>query len=372
VRFRQSGFDVQNLSSRKPKDLETRQLKFDEKPALLAFLRRIYGNDSRHANEDFWNWHFPQSPFADNGNLPVWVALDGSKVVGLLGANEVRLNVAGREMRAIWILDLLIDPAYRRRGLAKRLALLAADFCPIVLGTNTAEQHSTELLLGLGWRHVLNLRRHRAVVTPSALLPRQVPKAVGQAADSIYGKFRRERSTGTQFRFFEVERFDERFDGLAERVRSQWPCFISRTAENLHWQYRAQPRKSFKVFGALYDDELVGYIVLYFRRPTADGRISKGAITDICYRRDFGTALIDRLIAAGLFEARRERVGVLVADSSDSELAGRLSAVGFSLSKGPLQLLVRSQEDLPELYDPTAWFLTRGDSDISIFEEPNR
>jgi hypothetical protein len=44
---------------------------------------------------------------------------------------------------------------------------------------------------------------------------------------------------------------------------------------------------------------------------------------------------------------------------------------GFNRVKNPLQLLVKSNENQTALYDPKNWFVTRGDSDTSIFEHPN-
>jgi hypothetical protein len=48
-----------------------------------------------------------------------------------------------------------------------------------------------------------------------------------------------------------------------------------------------------------------------------------------------------------------------------------LKFFGFGRVKSPLQLLVKSNERREILEDTNQWLVTRGDSDTSVFEQPN-
>ena len=58
-------------------------------------------------------------------------------------------------------------------------------------------------------------------------------------------------------------------------------------------------------------------------------------------------------------------------DVIDKKIEAQLKFFGFSRVKSPLQLLVKSAEHQEILTDANGWFVTRGDSDASIFEQPN-
>ena len=349
--------------------MEVRQLKLEEKPTLLRFLRRSYGAASRHGNEAFWDWHFLEAPYADRNDLPVWVALDGAEVVGLLAAVEVRLMVEGEERRAIWILDLLIDPSYRRRGLAKKLALLSAEFCPIVLGINTAAQHSTELLLALGWQHVGNLPRYRAILNPGSALPSSVPRPLRQFANAALRRDKAAASRSVDIR--PVSGFDATFDALCHEASRQRPCSVARRSELLAWQYEKQPWKRFDILGAYVDGRLAGYAVLFFRKADEHGLIRKAAITDLCYLPENSEPVLSALLSESRLLASERGAGTLVTDLMDAAAGESLVKAGFRSAAGPLQLLVRAGAGAELLYEAGNWFVTRGDSDTSIFEEPN-
>lgn len=50
------------------------QMELSDKAAVLTFLRKMYPDSPRQCDEHFWNWHFPESPYCDPNNLPIWLA----------------------------------------------------------------------------------------------------------------------------------------------------------------------------------------------------------------------------------------------------------------------------------------------------------
>jgi len=355
--------------------MQIKQFDLSEKNALLSFLKTAYPDNPRQSNVDFWEWHFPKNPFAETGDLPIWIATDAGEIVGHLAAIPVKLKVGEKQKNAIWILDLVVRPDYRRKGIAKKLVSAAEQFCPVGLGINTAEQHAAALLESLGWRIISKIPRYNKLLFPGEAL-REISKVKFLKSFSnvcfvpLRPRFVRDFfKEHKNLRF--VERFDSSFDNLWRESSAQWSCAVAREAATLKWQYRDQPEKKFDVLGFYDNEKLLGYAVLYFRKRNSFGTLEKAAITDLFYHPEKPVEVIDELLRGALQIALERRAGALVTDVLDSLVEERLRFFGFSRVKNPLQLLVKSKENLTPVYDPTNWFITRGDSDTSIFEHPN-
>ena len=346
------------------------QMKLSEKDDVLAFLRKAYAENPRHGDERFWDWHFPESPYCDPQNLPVWLAKVDGRIAGQLAAVPVEFNVADETVPAIWILDLIVDPEFRRRGIAKKLALASLDFCPFVLGINTSQQHSTELLAGLGWNIFTKVPRYQKMLFPGNAV-REIAKAapLRSIANLVSAPMRRVGRTSVNVK--PIDSFDPSFDKLWNEARGQWPCSVSRTSSMLEWQFLRQPGKKFEILAHYRDGELTGYVVMFFRRADERGVIEKAAISDICYGPDRPGETIDELLAAALNLAIERRVGSVVTDAIDARLESALKRAGFWRVKSDMQLLANVPRNENVVYNAANWYLTRGDSDTSIFEASN-
>jgi hypothetical protein len=144
-----------------------------------------------------------------------------------------------------------------------------------------------------------------------------------------------------------------------------------RGAAFLDWQFIRQPGKKFNVLGLYEGEKLGGYAVLFFRKPEKADAPPKAAITDICYDPENAAARIDELLKAALRMSIDRRAGSLVTDVRDKQVAERLQALGFFRIKKAPPFMIYSPDQQDLMYDPKSWFLTRADSDVSIFEEPN-
>ena len=354
-----------------PDEIIIEQLKLSDKDKILAFLQKAYDDNPRMSDENVWNWHYLEAPHADDGKPPVWIAKSGDEIVGQVGTIPVMVNIAGNRRRAIWILDMVVMPEFRRRGLVKRMIKVAeSEFTPFGLVLNSAEQHSTPLMISLGYDHLINVPRFHKPLFPANDI-REIAKLniLRKTVNLAFAPFRPRFQKNENVRA--VEKFDESFDALWAAAETQWPCAVRRTVKYLEWQFARQPGKRFDVIGYYEGEKLLGYAVLFFRRPRANGAISKAAISDICYHPENPKRTVDALLQESLRIAVERGAGGLVTDALDGLIEERLAHFGFWRVKNPLQFMVKStgQRDLSN--NPKKWFLTRGDSDISIFENPN-
>lgn len=354
--------------------MQIKQFELSEKKELLRFLQTAYAENPRMWNERFWDWHFLENPYVETDNLPIWIVKNGAEIVGQLGAIPVRLKVGDSIENAIWILDFIVAESFRGQGLGKKLVAAAEQFCPLGLGVNTNEQIAPRLLQKLGWKIVRKIPRYNKILFPGEAL-REISriKPLRSLSNAIFAPLRprslKDFFEKNKLRF--VENFDVSFDELWDESAANRTCGVAREAAILKWQYRDQPDKKFDVLGFYEDEKLLGYAVLFFRKRDERGALPKAAITDLCYHSSKPVETIDTLLQGALQVALERRAGTIVTDVVDDLIAERLRHFGFSRVKNPLQLMVKTPMAQDVLYDADKWFLTRGDSDISIFEDPN-
>lgn len=341
-----------------------------EKEKLLSFLETAYAENPRQSDEQFWSWHFVESPHSRAEKMPVWLAKSGERIAGQLAAIPVELKVGEEILPSMWILDFIVDPDFRRQGIGKKLVRAAEESCPVMLGVNTMEQHAPALLQGLGWKIVGKIPRFHKLLFPGAALKEIAKiKPLAEVVNLGFAPFRPRFEKNENLRLLDA--FDSDFDELWNEASGQWHCAVKRDRKMLEWSYKKQPGKKFDILGFYKNGKLRGYAILFFRKADDKGFISKAAITDIFYHPENPKKTIDELLKGALNLAVVRRAGGLVTDAIDDLLAERFEHFGFWRVKNPLQLMVKTdvREDL--LHDAKSWFLTRGDSDISIFEDPN-
>jgi len=346
-----------------------------EKDELLAFLREAYAENPRMSDERFWDWHFLENPYVEKDNLPVWLAKCEGRIAGQLAATPVDLKIGGERKRAIWILDLIVHDDFRRRGIARRLALKSEEFCPVGLGINTTEQHSTAVLESIGWRVSCRIPRYSKILHAGNALPEISRIGALRRAFNFLSAPARPRLDAKMFAENDnlrlLETFDARFDDLWRDAGANWNCAVVRDSAFLEWQYLRQPAKKFEIVGYFENERLRGYAIVFVRKAEASGAVAKASIADLCYAKDDAQKIVDALLRGALQIAASNGAGRLVTDVLDSLIEERLARFGFRSVKNPLQFLVKSNQNQDLMNDPRRWFLTRGDSDISIFEHPN-
>ncbi len=355
-------------------DLQVRQLRASEQGALFSFLSKAYPDEPLKSDPAFWKWHFLENPLVAQDNLPTWIIVDGEEIVGQLAAIPIELKIGETEMPAIWVVNIVVLPEYRRRGLGHHLFQVARDtFCStmIALGYN---EGSGAILNRLEWFEMGRINRYHKLLFPGdadSKLSRMgvVRDVVNLAFAPLRPSISKLVPSNGEIR--EVTRFDSDFDELWRSARAGWPCAVVRSSRFLDWQYIRQPGKKFDVLGYYENARLLGYVVLFFRKP-ARGTVShKAAITDICYAAENSQVIIDNLLKAALRLTLERRAGGLVTDVLDERIEQRLRKFGFHAVKSSPGFMVAPGEHQQVMSRRENWFLTRGDSDVSIFEDPN-
>jgi GNAT superfamily N-acetyltransferase len=357
-----------------PDEIQIKQFELSEEQALLSFLRHAYPDDPRKSDHAFWKWHYLDNPYTSLDDIPLWVVKNGSEVVGQLATIAVDLNVGEETTRAIWILDFIVSEKYRGQGLGKRLVLAAREWCPtmITLGIN---DQSTAVFRSLKWQALGGLHRYHKLLSPGYALgeiakiaPLRILANLGFAAS----RARLARRVEADHRAVRsVTEFGAAFADLWSRASVQWRCAVKRDPDFLAWQFLRQPGKQFEVLGYYEGDLLLGYVVLFFRKPEGLGVSPKAAITDFCYQPESADRIIAGLVGAALRRTLDRPAGSVVIDILDERVEALLKRYGFWRIKNSPQFMACTNERQELIYEPRNWYLTRADSDVSIFEQAN-
>jgi hypothetical protein len=241
----------------------------------------------------------------------------------------------------------------------------------IALGINAG---STGVLNSQKWAAMGSINRYHLLLNPgSAVKELAGVRPLRDIINLAYAPLRPRAGAARQnVSIRAVERFDADFDDLWRRVSAQWPCAVVRRADYLDWQFARQPGKRYETLGLYAGGQLAGYVVLFFRKPEGGSAMSpKVAISDLCYDLSFEFDVIDELLRAALNFALERRAGSLVTDVLDERVEERLVRRGFWRIKRAPGFMVYSETERELVNDPRNWFLTRADSDVSIFEHPN-
>ena len=357
-------------------DIQIKQFAAADQDALLSFLRIAYPDDPRKSEPSYWKWHFPDNPHAKPGDVPLWVVRRGEEIVGELATIPVELKVGEESAPAIWIIDLIVHEDLRGRGIGKRLFLAAGESYSTMLALGINEG-STAVLRSLKWAALGGIHRYHKLLYPGEAL--KEIRHIGPVREIVnlsYAPFRpraaRLTSEGSGT-LRQITSFDASFDSFWQQASPQWPCAVERNSRYLEWQFMRQPGKKFDVLGLYEHDHLLGYVVLFFRKAERGEIPTKAAITDLCYDASASVDVVDELLKAALRLAIERRAGSLVTDVLDRRVEERLQRFGFWRIKASPQFMasttIARYQDL--LYQPSNWFLTRADSDVSIFEQPN-
>src|SRR5581483_208503 len=74
----------------------------EDRRQVEALYRRVFGPDLAEANRLRWEWQYRRNPYVPPGGPLIWLAREGTTIVGQYATMPVRLSVNGQEIDASW------------------------------------------------------------------------------------------------------------------------------------------------------------------------------------------------------------------------------------------------------------------------------
>jgi GNAT superfamily N-acetyltransferase len=365
-----------------------RKARRSDQPAIARFIEDAYGARAQYKTTPRWTWQFIDNPFArDHGDeVPVWVAMDGARVVGQIAVQSALLEVDGTAFEAGWAVDIMILPSHRGAGVAHRLHNAVATDVDVLVALKMADASrrlaQKQGCITLGEVHQLTrwvrldpstVRRFvtlRTVNHRSAHLAARIScnmfqfhrllpiltNPVLRLRDFVERSLHRPGPTS----IVEIDRFGAEIEDLWQRTRGDYPVIFPRDAQFLNWRFVDCPEPTYRRFVAKRDGRAVGYVVLRRAEPV---ELPHGIIVDLYAARGDHQTLKDLLRHSLAFFG--DDVCAVDCGTSVSEFEALLRTHFFFKTRAHHPTCVCRDSALRDRLEQlrNEWFFSKGDHD---------
>lgn len=335
----------------------------DDRRAVDALYRRVFGNDAAEANRLRWDWQYRRNPNNPSENPEIWVAREGPTVIGQYATMPVRLRVRDQEIYASWGMDVMVAPERQRQGLGEVLFRTWDQHVGAALGLGLSES-SYRLFKKMRWPDVGPLPCLVKPLTRRALRRSSWPMPVNRLVSALTLPFVRiiSRTRPLRAQIQPIRRFDGRFTELWERVGGKFDFAVRRDAPYLNWKFVEPPHVRYSIVALKRNEEVCGYAV-YRHLQEPRGRVTQlvDFLTDPDDEPGLKTLIrwVDR-------EARAADSDKIRAFAMHAGFRRTLKRSGYFQVKSSVDFTTKINAIAvpPTYYDNTEhWHVTLGDSD---------
>jgi hypothetical protein len=347
---------------------------------LREFQQRMFGDGARQLDRQRFAWLLERNPCRSPEGIGLWVCRRDGKIVGQQAEIAYELSVGGRVRPAAWTIDLMVDEAWRIKGVAPGLVATQLAERGLAGGLNLSDKGKRTYERG-GWTDLgvvgvyvrpLDVKRAMRLAPVPARVRRLAPVADAglRAADlALAGAAR-----ALGLRLEPVDRFDERLDEVWSRAAPDYRVLAVRDAAANRWRIDERPdHDRMQRFLLRRRGSTLGYVVL--RRNAGTGERASIVVDYLAPVR-----WVAPLLTLAGFEARRDGAAALMAKTRNARAHRSLRAAGFvwrrSVGDDPIRFMFRCDAhaegaEVNDLVtDPDAWFVTSADSDLELGMAP--
>jgi len=335
----------------------------DDRRAVEALYRRVFGTDAAEASRLRWEWQYGRNPNNPGGTPIIWIAREGPTIVGQYATMPVRLSVGGREVDASWGMDVMVAPERQRQGIGEVLFRTWDRNTGASLGLGLSES-SHRLFQKLRWPEPGPVPCLVKPLTRRAFRRANWPESVNRLVSAVTLPLVKvvSRTRPLRAEIEMIRRFPPEFSALWERLAPKFDFAVRRDARYLNWKYIEAPHVRYSVAALKREGRVEGYAVYRHRREPR-GRVT--SLVDFLVDPDDEPGMktllrwIDR-------EARAEDSDKVRAFALHAGYRRLLKRSGYFQVKSTMDFTVKvNGTDLPaDFYQNTdRWHVTLGDSD---------
>jgi GNAT superfamily N-acetyltransferase len=342
-----------------------------ERDTVFAFLRdALSAADSERLIRQ-WDWKYEANPFNREAEPCIDLLKTGGQLAGMYGGFFLRVVIDGKEHLAHHGCDLLVHPAYRRRGLSAYLTPRDRVNRPFHFSWQNEATYRIASRNGTAGVPFVSLLRP---LDFTRVIPRIVGEHwLGRAAGSVVGTALRHmpplrrQTAAPGVVVTRIHSFDERFDRLWQRACRDYRVMVVRDRRYLDWRFAQRPDANYNILAATRGSEVVGYMVA---RCTDKAGERWGYLVDFLVQ-DKSPLLFGVLLEQALEGLRQEgpmAVSCRVAVPPYRRMLYRHGFVRLPRgAKGYIRVRVRLPDPAVQFFgDARQWFLTMGDGDLEM------
>ncbi len=335
----------------------------EDRRAVEALYRRVFGNDAAEASRLRWEWQYRRNPNNPGQEPEIWIAREGTAIVGQYATMPVRLSVKGQEVQGSWGMDVMVAPERQRQGLGELLFRTWDRNVGASLGLGLSDS-SYRLFQKLNWPDVgpvpclVKPLTRRALRRPNWPVP--INRLVSALTLPIVKIVARTRPLRAEVRL--IQRFDDSFNVLWDELAPKLDFAVRRDAAYLNWKFVSAPHVRYSIAMLRRDERNIGYAV-YRHLYEPRGRVT--LLVDFLADPDDEAALrtlfhwIDR-------EARQADSDKIRTFAMHASFRRLLKRSGYFQVKSTMEFVakVNAVDVDPAFYENTDnWHVTLGDSD---------
>jgi GNAT superfamily N-acetyltransferase len=243
--------------------------------ATSALSRRVFGPDDAERHRLRWDWQYRKNPYGPPEGPPIWVAREGTTIIGQHATMPVRLQVAGHEIPASWGLEVMVAPERQRQGLGEQLIRTWDHQTAATMGLGVSDA-SQRLFSRLRWPSMGPIPCLVKPLTRRAFRRPNWPMPVNRLVSAVTLPFIRliARARPLGAGVVPITRFDATFTALWERLAPKFAFCVRRDGPYLNWKFLDPPDVRYHAVALMRGAELHGYAVYrHVREPR--GRVTQ-------------------------------------------------------------------------------------------------
>jgi hypothetical protein len=293
----------------------------------------------------------------------IWLARDGRTIVGQYATMPVRLSVQGREVTGSWGMDVMVAPERQRRGLGEVLFRTWDRNVGASLGLGLSDA-SYRLFQKLKWPDVGPVPCLVKPLSRRAFRHPRWPVAINRLISFLTWPLvlivSRSRPLSAEVRV--IQRFDDSFTALWERLAPKFDVAVRRDAKYLNWKFATAPHVRYSIAALMRDGSTSGYAV-YRHLHEPRGRVT--LLVDFLADPDDeqGIATLLRWVDREARQADSDKIRTFVMHGGFRKV---LRKSGYFVVKSTMEFVIKvnGAEVPPDFYDNTdRWHIMLGDSD---------
>jgi len=342
---------------------EIDKYKPDDKRAVDALYRRVFGHDAAESSRLRWEWQYRRNPNNPGHEPEIWIAREGTTLVGQYATMPVKLSLKGREVQASWGMDVMVAPERQRQGLGEILFRTWDRNVGASLGLGLSDS-SYKLFQKLKWPDVGPVPCLVKPLTRRAFRRPNWPVAINRLVSAITLPVvmivSRARPVRAEVRL--IQRFDDSFTNLWDTLAPQFDLAVRRDAAYLNWKFVTAPHVRYSIAVVRRDERNVGYAVYrHLHEPRGRVTLLVDFLTDPEDEAAFRTLL--NWVYREARQADSDKIRVFATHAGFRRLLRRS---GYFQVKSTMEFVVKVNgiDVAPRFYENTeGWHVTLGDSD---------
>jgi SAM-dependent methyltransferase len=336
----------------------------DDRRAVDALYRRVFGNDAAEASRLRWEWQYRRNPNNPGGTPVIWVAREGRTIVGQYATMPVRLRVGGDEVDGSWGMDVMVAPERQRQGIGEVLFRTWDRNVGAALGLGLSDS-SHRLFRKLRWHEAGPVPCLVKPLTRRALKRGEWPEPVNRLVSAVTLPAIRviARSRPMQGEVAPVDRFSHDFTEVWDRLADRFAFAVRRDASYLNWKYVEAPHVRYHIAVLRRDGRVEGYVV-YRHLQEARGRVTSLVDFLVDPEDAEGFTSLLRWVDREARDADSDKIRTFCLHTGFRRLLRRS---GYFVVKSTVEFTVKVNgvEVPPDFYAQTeSWHVTLGDSDL--------